>query len=667
MEELVRSMAEQLLHRGSVDDEVIRETAARLEGLVARLRAFGEEVLGETLPAMAFDPGHPAYRVAPGLPVAALERLGATGGTGYGAARPVARPAGADGAARPAPRPAAGEGTTRPVPGAIAAGGTLAGPAEQAPGGAPVAGTAEPVPAGGPVAGRVEPAPAAGGRAHGAPPGQPWAAPGRRVMAGGPLAGMSAGELVEAFRTGRLGVEEVTRYVLQQIEVLDPHLHAFVTVTAEQALEAARHRDAELVRWRRGGGEAGGGGGEAPGPLFGVPVALKDLIDLAGVPTTAGSRVRAGHVAQASATVVRRLEAAGAVIVGKTATHEFAFGATTDTPFHGPVHNPWNLEHSAGGSSGGSGAVVGAGLLPVALGTDTGGSIRIPAAACGTVGLKPTYGRVSRHGTVPLSWSLDHTGPLAATVADAARVLEVLAGPDPLDPAALGAPARGLVQAAEAGATGDLRGLRIGVLADWARDRIHPEVEQAFRGALRQLGDMGAELVEIGDADLPPAGVLTLVNRLLALAEGGAYHAATLARRAGDYSQEVRIRFELGQFLLARDYLLAQRLRTELARRAAAVMERCHVLVVPTLPIPAPRLGQATWTPAGAEPEPVPEALIRLTAPFNVTGQPALSVPVAVGASGLPLGVQVVGRVLDEATVLRVGAALEQARGPLRR
>ena len=628
-------MAEQLLRREAVDGGVIREAAARLQGLVDRLRAFAEETLGDTLPAIAFDPGHPAYQAPPALPVHALERLGTTGGTGYAGNVPPSGLKDAGGGRGPEE---AGHGRE---------GGPAAAPAGEA---AAPSGPAGPSasPAGGPAGG--------------------WAAPGRPVMATGPLGGVSAGELVDAFRSGRLGVEEVTRALLEQIEAVDPHLRAFVTVMAEQALAAARRRDEDLVRWRRAGGEAGGAG--APGPLCGVPVALKDLIDVAGVPTTAGSRVRAGHVAARTATVVRRLEAAGAVIVGKTATHEFAFGATTDTPFHGPVHNPWNPGHSAGGSSGGSGAAVGAGLVPVALGTDTGGSIRIPAAACGTAGLKPTYGRVSRHGTVPLSWSLDHTGPLTRTVADAARVLEVLAGPDPLDPAAVPVPAQGLVEAAVAGATGDLRGVRVGVLAGWAEDRIHPEVERAFREALQWLEAMGAELEPIGgtgrdDADFPAAGVLTLVNRVLALAEGGAYHAATLARQGADYSAEVRIRFELGQFLLARDYLLAQRLRTELARRAAAVMERCHVLVAPTLPIPAPRLGQAAWQPAGADPEPVPEALIRLTAPFNVTGQPALSVPVAVGPSGLPIGLQVVGRIFDEATVLRVGAALEQARGPL--
>ena len=611
MEELLRDVARQLLRRENLEDEVIRETAARLAGLTGRLRAFAEELLGDTLPAMAFDPGHAAYRAAPVLAPADLQRLGVAGGTGYGAAVPGR----GDGDEPGAPVGDAGSGGGG-NPGAAG------GPEE-------LAGTAS------------------------------WAAPAGRAFAGDELAGFSAGELVAAFRAGRLGVVEVTRAVLERIERLEPSLHAFVTVMAEQALAVAQRRDRELAALRRRG--------EEPGLLFGVPVALKDLIDVQGVRTTAGSRVLADHVATRNATVTERLERAGAVIVGKTATHEFAFGATTDTPFHGPVHNPWNLGHSAGGSSGGSGAAVGAGVVPVALGTDTGGSIRIPAAACGTAGLKPTYGRVSRHGIVPLSWSLDHAGPLAATVADTARVLEAIAGPDPLDPAAVAAPVTGLAEAAREGAERGLTGVRVGVLVGWVRDRVHPEVAASFTRATHTLAQLGAHVEEVDGEAFPAPGVLTLVNRVLALAEGGAYHAATLARRAGDYSRQVRLRFELGQFLLARDYLLAQRLRTELARRAAALMARFDVLVAPTLPIPAPRLGQATWQPAGAGPEAIPEALIRLTAPFNVTGQPVLSVPTGIGASGLPLAMQIVGRPFDEATVLRVGAAYEAARGPLPR
>ncbi|HEY8416010.1 MAG TPA: amidase, partial [Thermaerobacter sp.] len=469
-EGLLRDVARELLRRDNLEDDVIRDAASRLAGLVARLRAFGEELLADMPPAMAFDPGHPAYRMAPGLNAADLERLGVAGGTGYGATVPE----------RGDPDEAG------------------------APGGSP------------------------GQRSRGSqsqPDGtESWAAPAGRALASDELAGLTAGELVDAFRAGRLGVVEVTRAVLERIERYEPSLRAFVTVLADRALATAERRERELAELRRHG--------EEPPPLFGVPVALKDLIDVEGVPTTAGSRVLAGHVAARNATVTERLERAGAVIIGKTATHEFAFGATTDTPFHGPVHNPWNLGHSAGGSSGGSGAAVGAGIVPVAMGTDTGGSIRIPAAACGTVGLKPSYGRVSRDGTIPLSWSLDHTGPLAVTVADAARVLEVIAGPDPLDPAAVNVPATGLLAAAREGAERGLEGIRVGVLGRWARDRIHPEVAEAFQRAVEVLAALGARVEEVEDDAFPPPGVPALVNRVLALAEGGAYHAATLARQA---------------------------------------------------------------------------------------------------------------------------------------
>lgn len=644
MEELLGSMARQLLGRGQVEDDVIRETAARLSSLTRRLRAFSLELLEDTLPAIAFDPGHPAYRGTSRLPPEEVARLGGAGSTGYGAAGP--------GSAGPGAGPGSPGDAPARSPGGLPEAGPAAGgrPSPQAAG--------EPAPGPGAIPGGPQGAAATPGTAP-AKPEVPWAAGQGRAFAQGPLSGLSALELVEALRRRQLGVEEAVRAVLEEIQQLQPSLNAFVTVLADRALAAAARRERQLADLLRRG--------EKPGPLFGVPVALKDVIDVAGVRTTAGSRLLADHVATRDAAVTRRLEAAGAILVGKTATHEFAFGATTDTPFHGPVHNPWDLGHSAGGSSGGSGAAVGAGIVPVALGTDTGGSIRIPAAACGVVGLKPTYGRVSRYGIVPLSWSLDHPGPLAGTVADSAAVLEAIAGPDPDDPAAAAVPAGAFLEAARAGAAGDLNGVRVGVLAAWARDRVHREVEIAFARAVETLAQLGAAVDEVPEADFPPAGALTLINRILALAEGGAYHAWRLERHAGQYSREVRLRFELGQFLLARDYLLAQRLRTEICRRVATLMARFDVLVAPTLPVPAPRLGQAVWHPEGAEPEAIAEALVRLNAPFNVTGQPVLSVPVGVGASGLPLAMQIAGRPWDEATVLRVGAAYEQARGTLPR
>ncbi len=455
----------------------------------------------------------------------------------------------------------------------------------------------------------------------------------------------SALELAAAIRERRISPVEAVRDTLQRLQATDEPLHAFVWVRAEAALAEAKEAEKQVMR-----------GGPLP-PLCGVPTALKDLFHLAGAPTTAGSRVMAGYVAGQDATTTRRLRASGAIVVGKTATHEFAFGATTDSPYHGPVHNPWKPGHSPGGSSGGSGAAVAAGVVPVALGTDTGGSIRIPAAACGIVGLKPTYGRVSKHGVVPLSWSLDHPGPLARTVADAAFLLSVLAGPDPLDPTTLAAPGADWLASARAGAREGLQGTRVGVPADWLAKRVDSEVKAAFTSALRDLESLGAAVIEVL---LPPSDVLMLVNRIIALAEAGAYHSPSLNRQAKDYGPDVRARLELGQFVLAQDYLTAQRLRGELSREVARVMAGVDVVVLPTLPIPAPIIGQAVWDYGDAR-ETVPEALIRLTSGFSVTGQPAASVPCGFTRAGLPVGLQIVGRPLDEATVLRVAAAYEAA------
>lgn len=472
------------------------------------------------------------------------------------------------------------------------------------------------------------------------------------AAAGGPeFLWWSAADLVAAIRRRDLSPVEVVRAALDRIAALNPVLNAFVTVTVEAALAEARAAEAAALR------------GEWAGPLHGVPVAVKDVIATAGVRTTAGSRILAGHVPDQDATCVARLRAAGAIVVGKAATHEFAFGPTTDSPFLGPTRNPWRLQHVPGGSSGGSGAAVAAGLVPLALGTDTGGSIRMPAAACGTFGLKPTYGRVSKAGVLPLSWSLDHVGPLCRSPEDAALALAALAGPDPLDPAALPLPAPDLAPAV-AQATAGLAGLRLGVPARWLEEGpVDGDVLRLFHAAVATLRDLGAQVVEV---DLPPAAVMTLVNRVITLAEASAFHAPWLASRAGDYAPDVRARLEVGQFLLARDYLTAQRLRTDLCRRVARAMQGVDALLTPTMPIPAPRIGQGLWDYGGAQ-EAVQEAMIRFTAPFSVTGQPAASVPCGLTPGGLPVGLQVVGRPLDEATVLRVAAAYRQAAGDLNR
>ena len=339
-----------------------------------------------------------------------------------------------------------------------------------------------------------------------------------------------------------------------------------------------------------------------PGPLHGMTVAVKDLYDVAGVPTTAGSRIRAGHIARSNADAVQRLKDAGAILVGKTATHEFAYGCTTDSPFHGPVRNPLDHSRSPGGSSGGSAAAVSAGMADLALGTDTAGSVRIPAACCGVVGLKPTYGRISKAGIVPLSWTLDHPGLLARTVRVIRQALTVLTEPHAPEP---------------------VSSLKIGVPHDWLEGPVEPEVRQAFHRALDHLRAAGAEVRHV---ELPPLKDFHFVSRIITLAEAGAYHAAHLDR-LDEYGPDVRPRIALGQHLLARDYLLAQQLRAGLCRRTAAVMAEVHALATPTMPVIAPLIGQRTWTYAGGHEEPVAEAMLRFTAPFNVTGQPAISIP----------------------------------------
>lgn len=457
----------------------------------------------------------------------------------------------------------------------------------------------------------------------------------------------SAAEMAAAIRRRELSPVEVTRAALDRLASVDKALNAFVTVMAESALAEARA--AEAAR-------------EPRGPLHGVPVALKDLVETAGVRTTAGSRLLADYVPTTDATVVQRLRAAGAIILGKTATHEFAFGSTSDSPYHGPVHNPWDLARIPAGSSGGSGAAVAAGVVPVAIGTDTGGSIRMPASHCGVVGLKATYGRVSKAGVLPLSWSLDHVGPLCRSVTDAALVLGAIAGPDPLDPSALPVPLDDY--AAAASALRDLRGVRIGVPEGWLDGAIDAEVRAAFAASLQVLQDLGAEVVSV---EYPPADVMTFVNRALALAEAGSYHALNVRDRAPDYAPDVRLRMELGQYMTAREYLAAQRLRTEITRLAHQTMAGVDLLATPSMPIPPALIGQEIWEYEDGQREPVGEANIRFAAPISVSGQPAFSLPCGFTKGGLPIGLQLVGRAFGEAALIRIAVAFEGALGLRRR
>jgi aspartyl-tRNA(Asn)/glutamyl-tRNA(Gln) amidotransferase subunit A len=500
-------------------------------------------------------------------------------------------------------------------------------PPRRVAGAAPAPGTAEPAPA--EVAAGWRDLPPAG----------------RPIPEG--LLSRPAAEVARSIARREVSPSEVLEATLARIEELAPALNAFITVTAERARARARQATEELAR------------GGARGPLFGLPVAVKDIIETAGVRTTCGSRILRDYVPAADATVVRRMEAAGAIVVGKTNMHEFAFGPTTVNPHYGVCRNPHNPACVSGGSSGGSAVAVATGQAYLALGTDTGGSIRIPSACCGAVGLKPTYGRVSKAGIFPLSWSLDHAGPLGRGVADVALALEVLAGADPLDPStATAPPPGGYLDAAESGARGGLRGLAIGMPRGWLECRVTPGVAAAVSSAVERLRSLGAAVREI---EFPGPDPMMLANRLIVLAEAAAFHLPWLRRVPGEYGPDVRARLELGQYLMAVDYLAGQRLRGELCRSVAAAMRDVDLLVTPALPAPAPYIGQDYFDwPDGRET--VPDGLIRLVAPFNVTGQPALSMPCGLDA-GRPVGLQIVGRWFEEGTVLRAAAALEASAG----
>jgi aspartyl-tRNA(Asn)/glutamyl-tRNA(Gln) amidotransferase subunit A len=455
---------------------------------------------------------------------------------------------------------------------------------------------------------------------------------------------MTAAEIARRIRLREVSPVEAVEAALARISELNDELRAFITVTAGDALQAAREAEKALIS------------GCDVGPLHGVPVAIKDIIETAGVRTTCGSRILRDYVPAEDATVVRLLKRAGAIMVGKTNTHEFAFGPTTVNPHYGACRNPHNPACVSGGSSGGSAVAAATGMVPLAVGTDTGGSIRIPAACCGIFGIKPTYGLVSKAGIFPLSWSLDHPGPLARTAEDAALALTVMAGPDPRDPATVTGRSPDDYLASVERAQEGLRGLAVGIPEGWLECRVEPGVAGAVNRAVSALEGLGASVRPVG---FPAADPMMLANRLIVLAEAAAYHMPTLRARPEDYGADVRVRLELGQYLMAIDYLAGQRLRAELCQAAADAMRGVDLIVTPGLPVAAPYIGQdhVDWADGR---ETVPDALIRFPAPFNITGQPAACVPCGFSA-GRPVALQIVGRWFEEGTVLRAAAALQAA------
>lgn len=434
-----------------------------------------------------------------------------------------------------------------------------------------------------------------------------------------------------AMATGTLTSVALTERCLAAIAEGNPRLNAFMTVTADEAMDAARTADAERAA------------GRVRGPLHGIPISLKDLIDQAGVPTTAASELRRAAVARTDAPVTTRLRAAGAVLIGKTNLHEFAYGTTNEDSCVGPARHPHNPAHSPGGSSGGSAVAVATGMSLASVGTDTGGSIRIPAGACGIVGLKPTYGEVPADGVVPLSRSLDHVGPLARTVTDAWLLQEVLAGRSPAADATLGA--------------APLRGLRLGVLGGYFLDVLDTEVARAFHAAVDTLRRAGAAVDEV---TLPHAADLGPIYLHLQLAEAAAYHAATVERSPALYTPNVRLRLELGRYVMAEDMARAVRGRAVIAREIDAALDGRAALLTPTLPIPAPPIGAATVSTGRGE-QPVRAMMLRLTQPFNLGGHPAVSLPCGTTGAGFPVGLQLAGRRHATTGLMRVALACERA------
>ena len=447
---------------------------------------------------------------------------------------------------------------------------------------------------------------------------------------------MTIPEIGTGLRSKKTSVRELTEETLRRVGDANPHLNAFITVTEAAARARAVALDDELAR------------GIDRGPLHGIPIAHKDNIFTRGVHTTGGSKIFADFVPGYDAAIVSQLNDAGANVIGKTGLHEFAYGITSNNPHFGAIRNPWDPERIPGGSSGGSAAAVAAGLVPFATGTDTGGSIRIPASFCGVVGLKPTYERVSRKGVMPLGLTLDHAGVLARTVRDVALAFSLIAKHS-----------SGYGPAAHAGHHGmSLGGMRIGVPDNFFVERIAPDVMLSFRAAVQTAAALGAHVTEI---KLPDVEAINVVGRIVQLSEVSALLARYLDRR-DELGRDIQVLVEQGRLIPAIDYLNAQRVRTVLARDFSKIWKHLDCLMTPATPMTAPKIGEMNVA-IGTLTEEVRSAATRLTRPFNVLGWPALALPCGFSDAGLPIGLQVVAPPQQEDTLLQAGAALEDAFG----
>ena len=468
--------------------------------------------------------------------------------------------------------------------------------------------------------------------------------PGANELANNDLNYASIAELAPRLRSGDLSPVELTQVSLGRIEALEPQLNAFLEVFSQSALAQAREAEVEIKS------------GSYKGPMHGITVALKDLIDVEGTVTTGGSTILKDNMATSDATITRLLKDAGAIVIGKAALVEFAMGATGMNPHYGASHNPWNLQRICCGSSMGSAAAVAAGLSVTAIGSDTGGSIRMPASVTGTVGLKPTYGRVSRAGVLDLSWSCDHVGPMTRTVADCAHMMNAIAGHDPRDPASSNQPVPDFTSDLKQG----LQGLRVGVPLDFFYDDIDPEIEAAVRAGIALMEREGASVREIS---MPWVSQGRKINVGVNRPEAVSVHEEWLRKYPDQYSIEVRARLESAASIPAIEYIRAQRARRWFIEKMTHATRDVDILVTPTVPIKTPTIEECIVHPGGDPIAPATNLLGIFTGVFDTTGEPSLSLNCGFTGDGMPIGMMISGKPFDEVTVLRAGAGFETAAG----
>jgi aspartyl-tRNA(Asn)/glutamyl-tRNA(Gln) amidotransferase subunit A len=450
---------------------------------------------------------------------------------------------------------------------------------------------------------------------------------------------LGAGELSRLIQKREISPVEIVKAHLNRIESLEPILNSFITLLADQAMEAARQAEKEIQA------------GRYRGPLHGIPLGLKDLFYTRGIRTTSGSKIFDTFIPNVDATVVTKLKEAGTLLLGKLNMHPFAYGPTGENQEYGHMHNPWNPGLITGGSSGGSGSAAASGQCTLTMGSDTGGSVRIPAALCGLVGLKPTYGRVSRYGLTPLAWSQDHVGPMARSVEDCALAMNAIAGYDPNDPTSMDAPVPDYSRAL----TGEIRGLRIGVPKEYFEIPIDSRVKEQFWKAMGRLGELGAVISEVS---WPMFHDSMAIASTIQMSEATAYHSDLIKAHGPRIYPPVRLRLEAGFFISAIDYIQAQRARALFYHQSLRLFEKVDLLAGPTVPVTAFKIGLDKVKVGQANVGAI-SLLTQYTRPFNLNGFPAITLPCGFSDDGLPIGLQLAGRPFEEERVLRLAHAYE--------